>query len=314
MILYNILIIIAGFALLFVGAEGFVKGGVDIAQRLGIRTIIIGLVIVGFGTSTPELFICIQSAFTKASGIGLGNILGSNIANIFLALGIAAIIKPIDIAKSILKYDMVFILLSSIISYIFAFNGIISRIEGIVLILLFSGYMAYNIYTAKDKNSASNINTKKNKKKNIKSWLFLIGGVGITIFGADLVVDGGVKIAKSFGISELIIGLTIVAIGTSLPEVATTFVASLKNESDISIGNIVGSNVFNLLLILGLTVIIVPVPVENQSIRIDFPLMIFSVIILELLALIRLRIERWHGVLFILIYVGYISYLVKIAI
>lgn len=298
--------IIGGFVILTLGAESLVRGASQIALKLGLSPLIIGLTIVAFGTSAPEFAVSIKSAIAGNSGIALGNVIGSNIANIGLILGITALIRPIKIESQMVKRDIPLMILASLLFWGLLLDGGLSFVDGVILSVLLITYLGYSYFTA-DKQLLEEVT-----EENHSQWLsiiFIIIGIAMLVGGGILFVDGAVALAKSFGISEIVIGLTIVAIGTSMPELVTSVVAALKGQSDIAIGNVVGSNLFNILGVLGVTAVIHPI-IGNGISTLDWLVMIGLAILLLPFAYTGLRIGRREGGILVLGYLVYISYLV----
>jgi len=310
------ILFILGFVFLIKGAGYLVDGSSSIAKRFGISNLVIGLTIVSFGTSAPELLVNIVASFKGASDIGIGNILGSNIANIFLILGVAALIYPLKIKKATTWRGIPLNFLAAIVLFLMANDvlidkapeSILTRIDGLILMLFFVIFIYYAVGLARtEKNNGQNY-----KKKSMPTALLMItvGVVGLAL-GGQWVVDGAMVIARNFGLSEALIGLTIVAVGTSLPELATSAVAAYKRNTDIAIGNIVGSNIFNIFWVLGLSATIRPLPF-SQMINTDILVFVFATILLFLFSFTggKRRIERWEGGLFVVAYIVYIVFLV----
>jgi len=314
----NILLLIVGFALLIKGADYLVEGASSLAKRYKISDLVIGLTIVAFGTSAPELIVNIVSSLQGDSEIAIGNIIGSNIANIFLILGISAVIFPLTVAKGTTYKEIPFSLLAALLVF-FVVNdalidgqqlSVITRIDGFVLLSFFVIYMYYVFGIAQKRDVAEE--TAALKIRPIwMSIIMLLGGLTALTIGGKWVVDSAVSIATALGVSQSLIGLTIVAIGTSLPELATSAVAAYKKKCDIAVGNIVGSNIFNVFWILGLSGVINPLPFQPRS-NPDIFMAIFASFMLFVFMFIgtKHRLDRWQGVLFILIYIIYIIYLV----
>ena len=315
MITYILFII--GFVLLIKGADLLVDGSASIAKKLKIPSIVIGLTIVAFGTSAPEFIVNIFASAQGNSEIAIGNILGSNIANILLILGISAIIYPITAKKNTVLKEIPLNLLAAIVLGLMAndmiidgagFSGI-TRIDGFILLSFFIIFVYYNFGITK---SDKNIVEEEIKIFSYsKAVIFIILGLAGLVIGGKWIVDGAVKIAEFFNISQSLIGLTIVAIGTSLPELATSAIAAYKKQSDIAIGNVVGSNIFNIFWILGASAIIRPLPF-NISSNADIAMTIFASIVLFLVMFVGKKrvIERWQGVFMVTTYVGYVVFLV----
>ncbi len=321
----TIILFVAGLALLIVGAEGLVRGASRTALGLGISPLVVGLTVVAFGTSAPELAVSIQSALAGPSGadVALGNVVGSNIANVLLILGISAAITPLVVQQQLIRLDVPLMIGVSIMVFIMAMDGVISRIDGLIL---FSGIVIYTVFAIRQsRRETAEIEQEYReefdvgKPQSITDWLknigLIIGGLALLVLGAGWLVDGAISFARMFGVSELVIGLTIVAVGTSLPEIATSIVAALRGERDIAVGNVVGSNIFNLLSVLGLTSIVAPagVNVASAALNFDIPVMIaVAVACLPIFFTGRL-IARWEGWLFLGYYIAYTLYLILTA-
>lgn len=297
--------IIGGFLILTLGAEALVRGATTIALRLGITPLVIGLTIVAFGTSAPELAVSVKAALAGNSGIALGNVIGSNIVNIGLILGITALIRPIEVKSEMVKRDIPIMILASMLFWGLLLDGELSLIDGVILLSFMLGYLVFSYFSAKNTNDADGEVIEEGPKNPLLSLLFIAVGISMLVGGGILFVNGAVDLAKVFGVSEIIIGLTIVAIGTSMPELVTSVLAALKGQSDIAIGNIVGSNIFNILGILGVTAIVYPVSgLGFQSL--DFIVMLaFAVVILPF-AWTGLRIGRREGATLLIAYLGYL--------
>lgn len=315
------LLLITGFIMLIKGANYFVDGASSIAKFFKVPTIIIGLTIVAFGTSSPELAVNINAILKNSNNIALGNIVGSNILNILLILGITSIIKPMHINKNTLTKEFPFLILSTLVLFvlsldIYSKNGIkqLSKIDGFVLLILFIAFFYYLINsTVKSKITIENTSNTEEAENITKYYIYksigiTVCGLAAIIIGGNLVVEQSVIIAKNFGISERIIGLTIVAIGTSLPELVTSVVAAYKNEADIAIGNIVGSNIFNMLFILGISSWIRPLPIDSSS-YFDILFLVFATIITYILCLSKKNISRYEGITLSFFYIAYMSYI-----
>lgn len=295
-----------GLVILLAGGKFLVDGASGLAARFGLSPGLIGLTVVAFGTSAPELLVSINAALKGSSDIAIGNVIGSNISNISMVLGISAMIFPIVIHPSVLKLDYMATLVSSLIFYLMAANGIISRWEGFILFVLF---ILINIYFFKkisknevDLNEIENVPSSSLFKSIL---LFFIGVLGL-YFGSDMLVDSAVNISKEMGISERIIGVTIIAIGTSLPELITSLIAAMKKKTDIAIGNILGSNIQNIFSIIGLTALIRPINVSEIFLNQDFIWMIGLTLLLFPIFRTNWRISRLEGLLLLILYSGYL--------
>lgn len=313
---WQIALLIIGFVMLIKGADWFVDGAAGIADKLHIPQLIIGLTIVAMGTSAPEAAISISASVQGSADIAVGNILGSNILNILIILGITSVITPLAVQKSTVKYEIPFVIIISVIfGLIGLFDNSIGFIDGILLWVLFIAYIAYLfIMTKKGKIQADESDDEDNDKKPKKVWqliLFGIIGIALVVFGSNITVNAATEIATMFGMSERFIGLTIVALGTSLPELVTSITAALKKNADIAIGNIVGSNIFNILFVIGTSAMITPVAYQSQFL-IDSIFCVATAILLLLLVLNKdKKLKRWGGIIMLICYAGYFVYLIR---
>jgi len=298
---------------LYLGAEGLVRGSVALALQLGLSRLVIGLTVVAFGTSTPELVVSVKAALDGLYGISLGNVAGSNICNIALILGISAFIQPLRIDAQVIRLQIPIMILISILLTVLLLDGHIGRFEGACLFLGIVGYTGYNLYRARKENpgpsgNSSDIPAAAPVGRIWVSLLFVAGGLGLLMAGAQFFLTGAVSLARNLGVSEAFIGLTIVALGTSLPELATSMMAALKKEGDIAVGNVVGSNIFNILCILGVTSLVHPI--EMGGIRmIDMGVMLGVAILVLPMARSGFRLNRWEGAILLAVYGGYVFYL-----
>lgn len=321
--LLSILAIIAGLVVLILGAEGLVRGASSLATKLRVSGLVIGLTVVSFGTSAPELTVNLLSALQGSPDLAVANVIGSNIVNILLILGVSAIIVPLAVKSSTVWKEIPLALLGVFLVFIMAndrlFDGVatnaLTRTDGIALLALMAIFMYYIFGMAKsDREKAADQEAGESEIKEYGTALSVgltLGGLAGLVIGGRLLVTGAVDIAQAAGLSEALIGLTIVAIGTSLPELATSVVAALKKQADIAIGNVVGSNIFNVFFVLGTTSVITPLPISS-ALHFDI---IVSIIATSLLFLFmfnrsKRRIVRWEGILFVTAYVAYLTYLV----
>ncbi len=312
------ILFIFGFILLIKGADLLVDGSSSLAKRFGISSIVIGLTIVAFGTSMPELIVNILASINGNTDIAIGNILGSNIANILLILGISAVIYPLAVKRGTVWKEIPFAFLAVIVFAIMAndrlidngLSSVLSRIDGLVLISFFAIYLVY-VFGISRVESADIVEGLPRVHPMAQSFLMIVGGLVGLVVGGKWIVDGAVIIATGFGLSEALIGLTVVAVGTSLPELATSAVAAYKRNFDIAIGNVVGSNIFNIFWVLGVSAMIRPLPF-SPAIMSDVIMTIFATFLLFIFMFIgkRHELERWQGVFFVATYILYISYLV----
>lgn len=308
---------IMGFIILIKGADLLVEGASSVAKRLNVSSLVIGLTIVAFGTSTPELFVNVFASIQGNSEIAIGNILGSNIANILLILGVSAIIYPLTVQSTTIWKEIPFSLLAAIILGILANDLLIdhkekselTRSDGLVLIGFFIIFLYYVFSIAKKSENTENNGFKQFSI--VKSAAYIFIGLTGLVLGGTWIVNGAVEIASQFGVSEYLIGLTVVAIGTSLPELATSAVAAYKKNTDIAIGNVVGSNIFNIFWVLGLSAAIKPLPFQPSG-NIDIVTAVISSILLFALLFVGKKhlLEKWQGAMFLLLYAGYIVLLV----
>ncbi len=303
--------IIGGFLILTFGAEALVRGASTIALRLGIAPLVIGLTIVAFGTSAPELAVSLESALNEKSGIALGNVIGSNIANIGLILAITALIKPIDIQSQIVRRDIPLMITVTLLFWGLLLDGELDVIDGSVLFALLISYLGYSYYDSKKSGDIEEV--PEGKEHPSISVLLIIVGIAMLIGGGIIFVDGAVDLAQYFGISEVIIGLTVVAIGTSMPELVTSVVAARRGQSDLAIGNVIGSNLFNILAVLGITATIHPVSADGLEL-VDFIVMLALALIMLPFAYTGMRISRREAAVLLLIYLSYNAYLVSEAV
>lgn len=315
----SILFLIIGLVLLVKGADYFVEGSSSIAKRFNIPSMVIGLTLVAFGTSAPELAVSVSGSLNQANGIVFGNVVGSNIVNILFILGISAFITPISMKSKTIFKEMPFAILTTIALMLMVMDGlingdpisVISHSEGWILLLLFAIYLYSMVEIS--------IMGKEESAEEIlvlpmpKSVIFTIGGLLTIIFGANLVVNGASEIAALFGLSETLIGLTIVAIGTSLPELITSVVAAKKGENDIAVGNIVGSNIFNVLFVMGVSAVIYPVDIAIENYA-DLWILLAAMLVVVPMMYTSKKISRWEGVLMMLGYVGYTVYIITRAV
>lgn len=314
------ILLIIGFVCLVKGADFFVSGSSAIARHFNIPTFIIGLTIVAFGTSMPEAAVSVTAAMKGANGIAVGNVLGSNIFNLLVVLGFSALIKACPVSRSMMKFEYPLSVIAAAMIMVFcigtgdhALN--LSRIDGIIFLCVFAFFLIYTIKgvaSSKGGSGAIQPETSEAEKKSMsltKSIILSIIGIAGIVAGGDLVVDSATDIATAFGIDETLIGLTIVALGTSLPELVTSIVAAAKGETDIAVGNVVGSNIFNILMVLGLSVAIHPIRVTMDSVY-DSAILIAVSIIAAIPMIRKHRLNRFWGVLMLLMYAAYLTYII----
>ncbi len=301
-----------GLVLLPVAAEFLVRGSVALANRAGISPLVVGLTVVAFGTSAPELVVSVQSALDGSPGIAFGNVIGSNIANILLILGVSALLKPIPCDPRSFLRDGLVMLGSTALFIIFALTGVIGPMQGGVMLALLAAYLFYSYWRERRGKDTADIHSEEveelNTFKKTNLWLivlFVLGGLAGVIYGADLLVTGAVELARGFGVPEEVIGLTMVAVGTSLPELATSVMAALRGHSDVALGNVVGSNIFNLLGVIGATALVAPLTATAQVVNFDIWVMAGVSLVLVPLMLSGSRLGRLEALLFLVAYGAY---------
>lgn len=321
MTLSTILFLILGLALLIGGAEFLVRGASRLATAVGISPLVVGLTVVAFGTSSPELAVSVMSAYAGQADLALGNVVGSNIFNVLVILGLSAVIVPLVVAQQLVRFDVPVMIGISLLMYALGMDGNIGRLDGL---LLFSGVVAYTVFLIRQSRREQSAEVRAEYEAQFgggdakggwmrNTGLLVIGLAGL-ILGSHWLVESAVTIARVFGVSELVIGLTIVAMGTSMPEVATSVVAALRGERDIAVGNVVGSNIFNILCVLGLSSVVAPagINVSGAALRFDIPVMI-AVALACLPVFLRYRITRVNGGAFLVYYAAYLVYLILTA-
>lgn len=306
-------LLIGGLVLLYLGAEALIRGSSRLALRLGITPLVVGLTVVAFGTSAPEMVVSVKASLVGQNGIAVGNVVGSNILNIALILGLAALIRPVTINRQLFRVDVPILIGVSLLCSWLLLNHSLSRGEAFLLVIGILAYTAMSIIIARrGKNETSGEDpggvTRLKKRSLALDLLFIGGGLAFLIYGAHLFVEGALQVARKFGVSEAVIGLTIVAGGTSVPELVTSVVAALRKKDDIAVGNIIGSNIFNLLAILGTAGLINPLSTGGVT-GVDFLVMIGTAVLLVPLMATRLKLARWEGALLLCSYAAYLWWL-----
>lgn len=317
----TILMLLGGFVLLILGAEALVRGASKIAAAVGISSLVIGLTVVAFGTSSPELAVSLMSSASGNVDIAIGNVVGSNIFNVLFILGLAALITPLVVAQQLVWLDVPLMIVASLLVLWLGWDGSIGRLEGGIL---FSAMIVYTIFLIHQSKKERKLLVQTQyeyeygdgKGWTLKQWLLNLGlvliGLAMLILGSRWLVESATTIAKGMGVSDLIIGLTIVAVGTSLPEIATSIIASIRGERDIAVGNVVGSNIFNILSVLGLSALISPtgIPVSQAALQFDIPIMIAVAVAALPIFFTGHTIHRWEGAVFLGYYIAYATYLI----
>lgn len=321
MTVWTFLALAAGLVCLVLGAELLVRGAASIATRLGIAPIIIGLTVVAFGTSAPELAVSVSAVLGDSGDVAFGNVVGSNIVNILLILGGSAIIATLAVSQRIIRIDIPLLIGVSLLALVLSLDNEISRLDGAILFTGIVAYTGWLIRSARNERkdvldeydeAIDELEVEVVDQPLLVQVVMVLAGLGILVLGSQLLVGSATDIAEELGVSDLVIGLTVVAVGTSLPELATSFLAAYRGQRDIAIGNVVGSNLFNLMSVLGLTGIVAsdPIPVSDASLRVDFPVMLAATVVLVPIIWKGFEIRRWEGIVLVLAYVAYVAFLI----
>lgn len=300
--------LIGGFGALLVSGEFLVKGAVSLATRMRVSTLVIGMTIVSLGTSAPELLVSVNAALSGHPDISIGNVIGSNIANLGLVLALTVIIFPLVIARQTIRFDWPLMMVASLLFYLFILDRKLAWWEGLLFVLILAGSIVFMIRASRKKTGALEAEEEEQQKKNnlLLAVFLIVGGCFGLVAGADWLLEGAVEIARGFEVPEHVIAVTIVAFGTSVPELATSIVAALRKQTDISVGNLVGSNVFNILAILGITAMVKEIPVNEQVLRNDIFWMLGIAAVLLPMMVIKNRIGRLSGFILLSAYIAYI--------
>jgi cation:H+ antiporter len=319
MSIFTVLSLIAGLVLLVAGAEFLVRGASNLAAIVGLSPLIIGLTVVSYGTSAPELAVSVQSQFLQEVDIALGNVIGSNVFNVLVILGLSAVVIPLTVAQQLVRLDVPIMIGVSGLMILFAMDGTIGHMDGVILLLGSVVYTVFLVYQGRKDTQAlavagdlppSAALVKRTPAQILVSASFVLVGLLMLVAGGQFLVHGAVIVAKAMGVSQLIIGLTVVAAGTSMPELATSVVASCRGEQDIAVGNVVGSNIFNVLAVMGTTAAVGQVPVSTAALHFDLPVMLAAAIACFPIFYAGNRVSRWEGLLFVGYYVAYSAYLI----
>lgn len=302
--------LIVGFVLLIKGADFFVEGSSSVAKKLRVPSIIIGMTIVAMGTSLPETSVSVSASIAAKNDLAISNVIGSNIFNLMVVCGICAVLCPLTVDGTTLKRDFPFsIVIAGLLMALGGIDGVVGRFDGILFLVLFVVFLLIMIYSAKK--SRDNSAPEADEYKIMPVWkciLYMVGGIAAIAAGGEMVVEGASDIARAFGMSENLIGMTIVALGTSLPELVTSVVAARKNELDMALGNVIGSNIFNILFVLGIASAISPISYTNENLIDSAVLIVMSMIVL-IFCLPKKRLIRWNGVAMLALYAGYTAYI-----
>lgn len=311
--LLDIVFIIVGVALVLWGADRMTDGAVAIAKRMQIPQIIIGLTIVAMGTSMPEFFVSLTSALKGTSDIAVGNVVGSNIFNTLLIVGVAAMVAPMTILKSTVERDMPWSVVAMLLLAAFSINHSLSRWEAAFLFALFVAFVTYNVVSARKNKSSEESDEGGKSYSPLMAACLIVLGLACLVVGSNLFVDAATRVAQTLGVSEAVIGLTIVAGGTSLPELATSVVAARKGQSAIAIGNVIGSNIFNVLMIVGITGLVCPMDIQGITI-VDLSVFTGSIFLLWAFSYTKYKVERWEGAVLTMVFLAYMIYLISNAV
>ncbi len=322
MTIMTIVLLITGLVLLVGGAEVLVRGATRLSLALGISPLVIGLTVVAYGTSSPEVAVTLQAGFAGETDLALGNVIGSNIANVLLVLGLAAMVAPLIVRSQLVRFDVPIMIGASVLLLVLALDGRIGRIESGILAagaFIYSGVVLY-IGTRRGRQPATmpelpdeSITVERTRFRGIgRHALYVVIGLGLLVLGSRWLVDGAIEIAVALGVSQMVIGLTVVAIGTSLPEIATSMLAAFKGERDLAVGNVVGSNIFNIFLVLGVAGFIVPVDIPVPTSALNFDLLVMIAVAVACLPIFFTggEIARWEGGLFLGYFAAYTAYLI----
>ena len=302
-----------GLFFLLISGDFLVKGAIQLSNRLGVSALLVSLTVVAFGTSAPELIVAIKATLSGSPGLAMGNVVGSNIANILLVLGLPTLLVRLQNGITDTKRSFVLMILASVLFIVFGISGSFSWVHGIVLLSLLTFFLFDTFKQSTEK--TSNNESLEFRHRTPQSWwtiifFILLGIIGLPL-GADLLVNNASTLAKAYGISDAVIGLTLVAIGTSLPELATTFIAVVRKKAEVVLGNLIGSNIFNLLAIIGITSLISPVPVDPTFIKFDFWIMLGASTLLAPFIFLNIQFNRLSGFLFVTLYISYLTSILK---
>jgi cation:H+ antiporter len=315
-VILNFVIFSIGLVVLYFGADWLIRGAASLALRFGIRPLVVGLTVIALGTSMPEFLVNFFAAVTEQEGIALGNIVGSNICNIALILGLSSVVYPMTVAKGTLRKEYPIMMAVMLLFYLLSLDGIISHLDGVLLVIGLFGFLMFLVFDARGQGVTATVEQIGESSQDAiamspwKKTAYLAGGIVMLSVGARLMVSGATSIAEQMGIDPVVVGLTVVAIGTSLPELAASLVCAIKKEADMSVGNVLGSNLLNVLFVVGLVALIQPLHVDATSLKVHFPVMLAFGVLLLPLAWTRYQITRLEGGVLLTGFVGYLVYLV----
>ncbi len=305
------LLLLGGFAVLVVGGELLVRGAGALARSIGMSPLIVGLTVVSFATSAPELAVTVDATLSGSPGLAVGNVVGSNITNVLLVLGAAGLILPIAVRRPVIRQDVPVMVGMSVLLLLLSLGGSVSRLDGLLLLALLVGYVTWRVVATRGSGRDEDDDAPARPGSPWLNALLVVGGVAMLVVGARWLVRGATDVATTLGLSELVIGLTVVAVGTSLPELATSVIAALRGNVEMAVGNVVGSNIFNIGAVMGIAAVVSPdgVPVAAGAVRFDLPVMIAVALALLPVAFTGFCVARWEAALFVAYYVAYVTYL-----
>jgi cation:H+ antiporter len=304
----TVVLLLAGFAALVGGGEVLVRGASGLARSFGLSPLVIGLTVVSFATSAPEFAVTLGATLSGSPGIAVGNVVGSNVANVLLVLGLAALVLPVAVRTSLVRADVPVVIGLSLLLLLLSLDGEVSRLDGVLLVVLLLAYIGFSVVVGR-RQGAGDGAREQAPPRPLRDGLLVLAGVALLVIGARWLVSAATEIAEAAGISDLVIGLTVVAIGTSLPELAACVVGALRKESELSVGNVLGSNLFNVLFVIGCVAVISPISVDASATAVHFPIMLaFGAVVAA--GWFRLRIGRSIGAVLLSGFLGYMAYLV----
>ena len=305
-------LLVVGITVLYFGAEWLVRGSVRLASSIGVSPIVVGLTVVSLGTSAPELVVCVVASLGGNSDLAIGNVMGSNMANIGLILGLTALVRPIDVQSRVVHREVPIMLLVTFSVFPLFFDGLLSRVDGVLLLAFLLAYLVFAFRSVSNEASPptpQHLGLAKESAKasvalQLQDVLLVFSGSGFLVLGGYFIVEAAVGVASALGISQVVIGLTVVAVGTSLPELATSIVAAARRQADIAVGNVIGSNIFNIAAILGTTSLVRPISIPESVLRQELPAVVFMSVLLLPLLRSGWKLRRWEGALLVAVYVG----------
>lgn len=310
-----VLVLLAGVVALYVGAELLVAGAGRLALGFGLRPVTVGVTVIAFATTAPELFVAVLGALDVSTDTGLGTVLGSNIANIGLVLGVAALIRPLSISDTVMRRDVPFMVVAALLLVALAADGTIGRLEGVILLATLAGFTGFLLRSARREPASAGRDEGPRRSRSragpgLREAALVLGGLVALVVGSRWLITGGSELLFAFGFSELFVGLTVLALGTSLPELAASVVGAIRGEVGFAVGNVVGSNVYNVLAVLGIVAVITPIPVAPSTLRFEFPVLVgFTLVLVAMMATGR-RLSRLDGALLLVGYAGFLYALV----